>query len=155
MTAGTHGTMAPKHWLRVMFVMACNLLEVYIILSLSTCCVFTHLILIIQKSVMFITFVYACVFENVNKLDSGMRAHQNTWGRVSQAWKRDYKRDEEVQSSCSILGFWHGCQQMCRWTLAVLMHMCSGFPTGRSEQTIMTSFCDVMRISGAIDGREL
>ena len=43
-------------------------------------------------------------FENINKLDSGMRAHQNTWGRVSQAGKRDYKRDEEVWNSRSILG---------------------------------------------------
>ena len=67
--------MAPKQCLHVMFVMACNLLEVYIVLSLSTCCVFTHLILIIHKSVMFITFVYVCVFKNVNKLDSGTRAH--------------------------------------------------------------------------------
>ena len=51
---------------------------------------------------MFIAFVYVCVFENINKLDSGMRTHQNTWGRVSQAQKRDYKRDEEVWNSCSI-----------------------------------------------------
>ena len=139
MTTGTHGTMAPKYWLCIMFVMACNLLEVSIVLSLSTCCAFTHLTLIIWKSVMFIAFVYACVFENVNKLDSGMRAHQNTWGRVSQAWKRDYERGKEVWSSRSILGFWHGCQQMCRWTLVVLMCMHSGFPAGRSEQTIMMS----------------
>ena len=96
--------MAPKHCLHVMFVMACNLLEVYIFLLLSTCCVFTHHILIIHESVMFITFVYACVFKNINKLDSGMRVHQNTWGRVSQAGKRNYKRDKEVQSSCSIRG---------------------------------------------------
>ena len=84
--------------------MACNLLEMYIVLSLSTCCVFTHLILIIWKSVMFIAFVYVCVFENINKLNSGTRAHQNTWGRVSQAWKRYYERDEEVWHSCSIWG---------------------------------------------------
>ena len=77
----------------------------YIVLSLSTCCAFTHLILIIiQKSVMFIAFVYAYVFENFNKLDSGMRAYQNTWRRVSQAQKRDYERDREVQNSCSIWG---------------------------------------------------
>ena len=93
--------MAPWHQ---SVVMACNLLEVYIVLSLSTCCAFTHLILIICKSVMFITFVYACVFENVNKLDSGTRVHQNTWGRVSQAHKRDYERDKGVQNSHSIWG---------------------------------------------------
>ena len=76
----------------------------------------------------------------------------NVYTSVSQAWKRDYKRDEEVQSSHSILGFWHGCWWMCRWTLAVLMHMHSGFPTGRLEKMIMTSFCDVMRISHPIEG---
>ena len=41
---------------------------------------------------------------------------------------------------------------MCRRTLAVLMCMHSGFPTGRSEQMIVTSLCDVMRISHAIEG---
>ena len=62
--------------------------KLYIVLS--TCCAFTHLILIIiSQPVVFITFVYACVFKNVNKLDSGMRVHQNTWGRMSQALKRD------------------------------------------------------------------
>ena len=33
-----------------------------------------------------------------------MRAHQNTLGRVSQAWKSGKERDEEVQSFCSIWG---------------------------------------------------
>ena len=32
------------------------------------------------------------------------------------------------------------------------MHMYSGFPAGRSEQTIVTSFHDVTRISCAIEG---
>ena len=32
------------------------------------------------------------------------------------------------------------------------MHMCSGFPTGKFEQTIMTSQYDVRRISHAIEG---
>ena len=74
-------------------------------LSLSNCCVFSCLILvIIQKSVMLIAFDYACIFENINKLDSIMTAHWNTLGRVSQAQKRDYKRDEEIQNSCSIWG---------------------------------------------------
>ena len=39
---------------------------------------------------------------------------------------------------------------MCRQTMAVPMH--SGFPTGRSEQMIMTSLYDVMRVSHAIEG---
>ena len=33
-----------------------------------------------------------------------MRAHRNTWGRVSQAQKRDLERDEEVWSFRSICG---------------------------------------------------
>ena len=32
------------------------------------------------------------------------------------------------------------------------MHMCSGFPTGRSKQMIMTSWNDITRISHAIEG---
>ena len=41
---------------------------------------------------------------------------------------------------------------MHRQILVVLVHMHSGFPAGRSEQTIMTSLHDVMRISHAIEG---
>ena len=36
--------------------------------------------------------------------------------------------------------------------MVVLMHMCSGFPARRLEQTIMTSLYDVMRISCAVKG---
>ena len=80
-----------------------------------------------------------------------MRVHQNTWGRVSRALKRDWKRDEEVWSLCNNWGFWCGCWWMHRWTMAVPMCMCSGFPTGRSRQMIMTSLYDIMRVSHAID----
>ena len=41
---------------------------------------------------------------------------------------------------------------MHRQTMAVLLHMCSGFSTERSEQTIVTSLYDVMRVSHAIVG---
>ena len=69
------------------------------------------------------------------------------------AWKRDWKRDEEVQSLHNIWGFWHGhCQWICRWTMVVPMHMNSDFPTRRFEQMIMTSLYDVMRISHAEKG---
>ena len=47
---------------------------------------------------------------------------------------------------------WCGCQQVCRQTIAVLLCMCSGFPTKMVEQIIMTSLNDVMRISCAIEG---
>ena len=54
---------------------------------------FTHLILIIiRKSVMFIAFVYAYVFESINKLDSGTRAHQNTWGESVTGMKKGLQK---------------------------------------------------------------
>ena len=47
---------------------------------------------------------------------------------------------------------WHGCQQVCRQTMAVLLCMCSGFPAKMVEQTIVMSLNDVMKISHAIEG---
>ena len=44
---------------------------------------------------MFIVFVYACVFKNVNKLESGMRVHQNTGGechRHGKGVRKEMKR---------------------------------------------------------------
>ena len=41
---------------------------------------------------------------------------------------------------------------MCRGTKVVPMHMCNGFPTRRSEQMIMTSLYDIMRVSCSIEG---
>ena len=41
---------------------------------------------------------------------------------------------------------------MHRQTLAVLLHMYSGFPTERLEQMIMMSLYDVMRLSHATVG---
>ena len=41
---------------------------------------------------------------------------------------------------------------MCGQTMAVLLHMCSGFPTEILEQTIVTSLYDVMRVSHATVG---
>ena len=37
-------------------------------------------------------------------------------------------------------------------TMAVLPHMCSGFPTKLMEQMIVTSLYDVMQFSHAIEG---
>ena len=48
---------------------------------------------------------------------------------------------------CSNWGFWHGHQWMCSQIVILLVHMLSGFPTGRSKQTIVTSLNDVTRIS--------
>ena len=88
----------------------------------------------------------------VNKLVYGLRVHQNTWGRVSQAQNGVWKRDDEVWNLCNIWYIWHGCQQMCRWTMAVLLHLHSGFPAKLMKQMIMTSIYDVTRFSHAIEG---
>ena len=47
-------------------------------------------------------------------------------------------------------GFWCWCWQMHRWTMAFPVHMCSGFPTRRSKQMIMTLWNDITVISHAI-----
>ena len=41
---------------------------------------------------------------------------------------------------------------MHRRIMAVLLHMCSGFPTEIMEQMIMMSLYDVMRFSHVIEG---
>ena len=90
--------------------------------------------------------------EYVNKLVYSKRAHWNTWGRVSQAWKRVQKRDNEVWTLHNIWDLWHGCRWMCRWTMAVLLHVHSGSSTEILEQTIVTSLYDVTRVSHATVG---
>ena len=90
--------------------------------------------------------------EYVNKLVYSTRAHGNTWGRVSQARKRVWKIDNEVWTLHDIWYLWHGCRQMHRQTMAVLLCMCSGFPTEILEQTIVTSLYDIRRVSCAIVG---
>ena len=87
-----------------------------------------------------------------NKVVYGMRVHRNTWGRVSQAQNSVWKRDAEVWNLCNFWFIWHGCQQVHRQTMAVLLCMCSGFPTKLMEQMIMTSLYNVTRFSHAIEG---
>ena len=41
---------------------------------------------------------------------------------------------------------------MHRQTMVLMLHMCSGFPAKRLEQTIMTSLYDITRISHATVG---
>ena len=41
-------------------------------------------------------FVLTCTGIFVNKMIYGMRAHRNTWGRVSQARKRVQKRNDDI-----------------------------------------------------------
>ena len=47
---------------------------------------------------------------------------------------------------------WCGCWWVCRQTMAVLLCMCSGFPTKMVEQMIVTSLNDITRISHVIEG---
>ena len=81
-----------------------------------------------------------------------MKAHRNTWRRVSQAQKRVWKTDNKVQTLHNIQGIWCGCWWICRVTMAVLLHMHSGFPAEILEQMIVMSLYDVMRFSHAIEG---
>ena len=74
------------------------------------------------------------------------------WGECHRYGKGIRKRDEEAWNLCNIHDFWCGCWQMCRWTVAVLLHMHSGFPALRLEQTIVTSLYDITRISHATVG---
>ena len=90
--------------------------------------------------------------EYVNKLVYSTRLHQNTWQRVSQAQKRVWKRDNKVQTLCNIWDIWHGHWRIHRQTMAVLLHMCSGFPAEILEQMIVTSLYDVTRVSHATVG---
>ena len=87
-----------------------------------------------------------------NKVVYSMGVHQNTWGRVSQAQNRVQKRNDEVWNLRHFQFIWHGCQQVHRQTMAVLLHMCSGFPAKLMEQTIVTSLDDIMRFSHAKEG---
>ena len=96
-----------------------------------------------------LNFAYVKLF---NKVVYGMRAHQNTWGRVSQARNRVQKRDEEVWNLHHFWFIWHGCWQVCRQTMAVLLCMCSSFPAKLIEQMLMTSLDDVTRFSHVIEG---
>ena len=75
----------------------------------------------------------------VNKMIYSMKAHQNTWGRVSQVWKWVWKWNDDI------LNFQY------KWLIgvdaggnadklsAVRLCMCSGFPTKMMEQTIVMS----------------
>ena len=60
-----------------------------------------------------------------------MRVHQNTWGRVSQAQKRDWKRDKEVWSFHSIWGSSMDAGKCADKPMVVPMCMHIGFPTRR------------------------
>ena len=111
---------------------------------------FTYLILIISWSVVFIVFLYACVFKNVNKLESSTRAHWNTWGRVSQAWKKGWKEMKKFRAFI-VFGVlvWMPVETQTNHGSSDVHAQC--FSTRKSEQMIMTSRYDIMRISHAVE----
>ena len=61
---------------------------------------------------MFIAFVYASVFKNVNKLDFGMRAHQNTWGECHRHGKGIRK---EMKKFRAFVGIWGSAMDASRY----------------------------------------
>ena len=92
-------------------------------------------------------------WECVNKFKTPVWGHTETPGGECHR-HRTWVKEKTKRFGCiySNWGFWHGCWQMCRWTAVLLVHMCSGFPTRRSKQMIMTSSNDVTRISHATLG---
>ena len=70
---------------------------------------------------------------------------------MSQAQKWVRKRDDEILNFRNkwLFGIDAGG---CRQTMAVLLHMHSGFPAKVVEQKFVTSLNDIMRISCAIEG---
>ena len=112
---------------------------------------YTCLILTVLLYYLFL-LVCACIKIVFNKLDYVQGHTKIPGGECHRHRKGIRKRDDEVWTLCNIWDFWCGCWQMHRWTMAVLLCMCSVFPTKRLEQTIVMSLYDVMRISCAIVG---
>ena len=55
-----------------------------------------------------------------------MRAHQNTWERVSRARKMGYRTYIAAHTKMG-RGMGQGCLQLCRWVGTTLLHMCETF----------------------------
>ena len=68
-----------------------------------------------------------------------MRVHQNTWGRVSQARKSVWKRNDNISNFQYKWLIDMDAGRNIDEPLAVHLHMHSGFPAKMMEQTIMTS----------------
>ena len=105
----------------------CNCVDIFVLIA--ALCIYPPDFNCFLTMLLWLICLIVPMLEFVNKLVYGMRAHQSTWGRVSQAWKRVWKRDDKVWNLCNIWYIWHGHQQICRQTMAVLPCMHSGFPT--------------------------
>ena len=71
--------------------------------------------------------IITCVFKNVNKLDSSMTAHQNTWGESVTGSKTGLGKRQRGLELLEYFRFQCGCQWMHRQTMVVPMCMHSGF----------------------------
>ena len=83
----------------------CNHVIIFVLI-----CAYTCLILIVLTVLLWLVCIIVPMLEFDNKLVYSMRVHWNTWGRVSQAQKRVWKRDDEVQTLCNVwdirCGYW-------------------------------------------------
>ena len=84
-SAGTHNMVALVECQIVHNDCSCEMIFVL----LTALHVYLPYFYVLLTVIMIVLLVCACIRVFINKLDYGMRAHQNTWGRVSQAWKRD------------------------------------------------------------------
>ena len=123
------------HILFVCMYINTHVLDMYICIHIYTCMYICYMNGYIDVC------IYACTYVGIHVY-------------MSLAWKRVWKRDNEVWTLHNIWDIWRGCQQICRRTMVVLLYMCSGFPTEILEQMIVTSLYDVMRVS-CYSGREL
>ena len=78
-------------------------------------------------------FVHSFDILFLNKFaGSSMRAHWNTWGRLSQVWKLEYGIRVMVHA-CLTGGIGWGCWQMCRQVGVNLLCMHKGFSHLKEE----------------------
>ena len=81
-----------------------------------------------------------------------VQGHTEIPGAECHRHEKGYGKETTRFRVCNFCYIWHGHRWVCRQTMAVLLHMCSGFPTKIIEQMIMTSLNDIMRISHMTEG---
>ena len=99
--------------------------------------------------ILIILFVLICTGSFVNKIVLWYEGTPKYLGESVTGTKMgsDTKQRHFVLSVKTVN--WCGCRQVHRQLLADRLCMCNGFPAKMTEQTIMTSFNDVTRISHA------
>ena len=97
--------------------------------------------------------MYVFVVDIANKFKSSVWGHTEI-PREECHRHEIWVKEEMTSFKCSYgnWGFWQQCLHMHRWPMAFPLHMCSGLPMEKVEQTIMTSLDDVTMIAHAIWG---